>query len=84
MKGKDSTTIIIDELENFAEGENLKFLYSQERRPEGSLIIYFGSRTEDVKGQQSYRISYNDRTTKDPMDIVNDIKENARKIFNLK
>lgn len=84
MKGKDSTTIIIDELENFAEEKNLKFLYSLERRPEGSLIIYFGSRTEDIKGQQSCRISYNDRTTRDPMDIVRDITENITRVFNLK
>lgn len=81
---KDSTTIIIDELENFAEENKLKFLYSLERRPEGRLIIYFGSRTEDVKGQHSYSIGWNERCQRDPMDIVNDIKENARKIFNLK
>lgn len=80
----DPTNIIIDKLETFAEENNLKYLYSLERRPEGCLIVYFGSRTEDEKTQGSYRISYSERTQNSPYEIVNNIIEKVKNTFKLK
>ena len=79
----DNATIIIDKLEEFAGENKLKFLYSMERKPEGCLTVYFGSRTEDFKGQQSYRINYAERTQKESMEVVNSIIENVKSIFRL-
>lgn len=63
---KSNTDILIERLEKYAKSKDLKFVYAQERGPNGRLVLYF--KTADRSRSYSHALSHED------IDNVIDIK----------